>query len=235
MSDYKGGKAMGFFTKRSRKLIKARFRLPNFISKFLYKEKLLRKYSWLFIISKLYYENLLRYRCKSVGENLMIFGDFMLEGFGDVYIGDNVTMYKNVSFMISGHICDNPTVRIGNNCNIGLGVGFRCAEKIVIGDNCLIASGTIIMDNDGHPLHPDRAKKRLKVLKKDVKPVIIEDNVWIGDRCIIMKGVTIGEGSIVAGGSVVTKSIPPMKIAMGNPAKVVMWVPQGPYPSEDES
>lgn len=84
--------------------------------------------------------------------------------------------------------------------------------KVEIGNSCKIAWDVIIMDSDLHPIEG-------KVLEN--KPVIIEDHVWIGCRAIILKGVRIGKGAIIAAGSVVTKDIPAYTIAVGVPARVI--------------
>ena len=89
------------------------------------------------------------------------------------------------------------------------------AESIVIGDACMIAHGVYISDADWHGIY-DRAEP-----VGNTKPVVLEDNVWIGDRAIICKGVTIGENSIIGAGAVVTKNVPPNSVFAGNPAKLV--------------
>ena len=89
------------------------------------------------------------------------------------------------------------------------------AESIVIGDACMIAHGVYISDADWHGIY-DRAEP-----VGNTKPVVLEDNVWIGDSAIICKGVTIGENSIIGAGAVVTKNVPPNSIFAGNPAKLV--------------
>ncbi|MAD48508.1 MAG: hypothetical protein CMQ53_04035 [Gammaproteobacteria bacterium] len=89
------------------------------------------------------------------------------------------------------------------------------AESILIGDACMIAHGVYISDADWHGIY-DRAEP-----VGNTKPVILEDNVWIGDSAIICKGVTIGKNSIIGAGSVVTKNVPPNSIFAGNPAKLV--------------
>jgi acetyltransferase-like isoleucine patch superfamily enzyme len=76
-----------------------------------------------------------------------------------------------------------------------------------------------IFDSPGHPADPAARKAGFPPSDDEVKPVIIEDNVWIGQSAIIMPGVTIGEGSIVASGSVVMTSVPPNIIVAGNPAR----------------
>jgi acetyltransferase-like isoleucine patch superfamily enzyme len=222
----KDGRIFDFFRRRAKKLARRRFRMPRFIAGLLFRERVLRKYIWLYIKCKIYYENLLRYRCHHVGENLLLFGGFMLEGNGNVYLGDNVTMFDKVTILAGGHIFEEPEIRIGDNCNISFGVLFRCAKQITIGNNCMIGGETIISDNDSHPIAVDLRRAGLKVAPEDVKPVIIEDDVWVGERCIIMKGVTIGRGSIVAAGSVVVKSVEPLRIVIGSPARTISWVPE---------
>lgn len=84
-----------------------------------------------------------------------------------------------------------------------------------------IGGGTCVWTTDFHSLDWKirRSKEDLKYRK--IAPVTIEDDVFIGAKCIILKGVTIGKGSIIAAGSVVTKSIPPFEIWGGNPAKII--------------
>ena len=89
------------------------------------------------------------------------------------------------------------------------------AEKIEIGDACMIAHGAYISDADWHGIY-DRAQP-----VGNTKPIILKNNVWIGDSSIICKGVTIGENSIIGAGAVVTKNVPENCIYAGNPAKLV--------------
>ena len=89
------------------------------------------------------------------------------------------------------------------------------AEKIDIGDACMIAHGAYISDADWHDIY-DRAEPVGKT-----KPIVLKDNVWIGDSAIICKGVTIGENSIIGAGSVVSKDVPANSVFAGNPAKLV--------------
>ncbi len=103
---------------------------------------------------------------------------------------------------------------IGNNAGIS---GCTISGKnIKIGDNVLIGSGVLITDSDAHPIHPD-LRHDSRYIK--TAPITIEDDVFIGARSIILKGVTIGRGSVIGAGSVVSKNIPPMTVAAGNPAR----------------
>ena len=106
-------------------------------------------------------------------------------------------------------------INIGKYCLITPGVRIMAAEKIEIGDACMIAHGAYISDADWHGIY-DRAQP-----VGNTKPIILKDNVWIGDSAIICKGVTIGENSIIGAGAVVTKNVPENCIYAGNPAKLV--------------
>jgi acetyltransferase-like isoleucine patch superfamily enzyme len=104
-------------------------------------------------------------------------------------------------------------LRIGKG-GTNLGLKIVCSDKIHIGDNVRIGRDVWIRDNNGgHTV--------IQVGYKNSAPVIIENNVWICSNASIMKGVTIGEGSIVSAHSVVTSNVPPHSIVSGNPAQVV--------------
>jgi acetyltransferase-like isoleucine patch superfamily enzyme len=128
-------------------------------------------------------------------------------------------------------------VIIGNNCYIG-GSAFISHCRIEVGDNVTIAWGGTIYDHDSHSLDfmerrkdvsdelDDMKNGRFFIINKDwnivnTKPIKICNDAWIGMNCIILKGVTIGEGAIIGAGSVVTHDIPAWTVAAGNPAKVV--------------
>lgn len=112
-----------------------------------------------------------------------------------------------------------PTAKVIIGDNVGVSGCSICARDLVkIGDNVLIGTGVIITDSDAHPIHPDHRYDSTKLVAKSV---IIQNNVFIGGRAIILKGVTIGNGAVVGAGAIVTKSIPDYGIAVGNPARVV--------------
>jgi acetyltransferase-like isoleucine patch superfamily enzyme len=112
----------------------------------------------------------------------------------------------------------NCRIIIGDN--VGKSGSTISAFKLIeIGNNVMIGSGSLIMDNDAHNIHPEM--RSLPMTESAVSPVIIKNNVFIGARSIILKGVTIGEGAVVGAGSVVTKDVPPYSIVGGNPAKII--------------
>lgn len=109
---------------------------------------------------------------------------------------------------------------IGNNVGIS-GCQITAYDSITICDNVMIGSGCVICDSDAHPISP---KKRHDVTFTRTAPIFIEKDVFIGARCIILKGVRIGAGAVIGAGSVVTKDIPPMSIYAGNPAQFIRYI-----------
>lgn len=109
------------------------------------------------------------------------------------------------------------SIRIGQRVGLS-GCTISARLEIVIGDDTLIGSGALIVDNDAHSLHPG---ERLDKSKIPAAPVRIGKNCFIGARTIILKGVTVGDGAVVGAGTVVTHDVDPYAIVAGNPSKVV--------------
>lgn len=174
----------------------------------------------------LFWRFYLRRKGVQVGNNIALKGKPQVMRFsGRIRIGDNVSirshdfgyhasLYAPTRLMTDTR--ENATIEIGDNTRIN-GASIHATRKICIGKNCLIGANVTILDSDGHGLHPNDRH----LINPVSSPVIIEDNVWIGINCIILKGVQIGKNSAIAAGSVVTKSIPPNSVAAGNPARVV--------------
>ena len=112
------------------------------------------------------------------------------------------------------------SITIGNNVGISQTALIAHAD-ITIGDNVKIGGGTCIYTSDFHSLNSELRRTGEDLKHRKSAPVTIEHDAFIGARCIILKGVTIGENSIVGAGSVVTKSIPANEIWAGNPAKFI--------------
>jgi acetyltransferase-like isoleucine patch superfamily enzyme len=144
-----------------------------------------------------------------------------VQGRGELIVGDNVLIDGKCSFSFAARFSEKPTLIIGDNTGVGHACSFTIGKKIVIGRHCRIAGNVWIFDSPGHPADPIARMAGSPVSDDEVRPVVIEDNVWIGDRAIIMPGVTIGHGSIVAAGSVVTASVPPNTMVAGNPARLL--------------
>lgn len=148
-----------------------------------------------------------------------------------VVLGDHVSCYSGCSFAMG----PRGTCKVGHFTLLN-GALIMAEEYIEIGSHCLISWNVGIADSDFHPLAPAARivdsqalapyfKDRPARPKLETRPVVIADNVWIGMHAIILKGVHIGENSVVAAGSVVTKSIPPNTVVAGNPAQPVKQFP----------
>lgn len=142
------------------------------------------------------------------------------EGNGAILIGENCRFRSkstsnligiNRPCILSIHGNEKPNLVIGDNCGLS-GTVIGCFTKILIGKNVRCGANTLITDSDWH-LDDYRAGKP--------RPVVIEDNVWLGANVVVLKGVTIGENSLIGSNSVVVKNIPPNVIAAGNPCRVI--------------
>lgn len=182
------------------------------------------------VLHKIVYPTLLR-MCSGVHAD----GSVTVKGWPHLEIdrGASVRVGKRVTLNSSNHsyhVNMHSPVKLyaeGQGTQIIIGADTRihgtclhACERIEIGEKCLIAANTQIFDCSGHDLSFENIETRLNT-KGQAKPVIIEDCVWIGANCLVLPGVRIGRGSVIAAGSVVTKSIPPMSLAGGNPARVI--------------
>lgn len=173
---------------------------------------------------------ILRLNGFSFGKNLIIIGHlYVKNGLNTVAkIGNNCTIKSGkglnpLSRNIKSELCieDNASLIIGDNCGFS-SVCLWAHKSITIGDYVNIGADTIILDSDAHSLsHTDRRNVKSDFENKISKPIIIENDVLIGTRCIILKGVRIGARSIIGSGSIVVNDIPSDCIAVGNPARVV--------------
>lgn len=144
-----------------------------------------------------------------------------------LYIGDGVALNsRNKGYHINMHspvklFADRPgaQIRIGDKTRIH-GTCIHAYQSVVIGSNCLIAANCQIFDGNGHDLSFSCVENRINT-KGSTKPIVIEDNVWIGANSIILPGVKIGRGSVISANSVVTKDVPQMVVAGGNPAIMI--------------
>ena len=144
-----------------------------------------------------------------------------------IVLGNNVTILNNSienpagiahKTVLSAPV-DGARLLIGNN--VGISGAFICAyHEIIIKDNVNIGTGARIYDTDFHPINRDmrRANDQNSI---PFAPVLIEEDAWIGACAFILKGVTIGEGAIVAAGSVVVRDVPPNTIVGGSPARIL--------------
>jgi len=151
----------------------------------------------------------------SVGERVRVWGRPVIRNSGSVIIGDR-------SYLISSTIPIQLTAEHGGKLEIGArtGINYGCSilatGLIRIGRGSKIGMHVIMMDNDYHHIDPVR-----RGIRPAARPIILEENVWIGARAIVLGGVTIGSGSVIGAGSVVTRDVPPLSVAAGQPARVI--------------
>lgn len=113
---------------------------------------------------------------------------------------------------------ENACLEIGEH--FAMSGGSICvAERVRIGNRVALGANSTIADTDFHPL--DLALRRQSPQQAKTAPVFIEDDVFVGMNSVILKGVTIGHGSVIGAGSVVTKNVPPQVIVAGNPARII--------------
>jgi len=169
-----------------------------------------------------YREPLLRYRCARVGKRLNLEGALpQIVGNGRIEIGDDVTIGAPCTWDLGFSVVPTAELIIGDRVSINYRNIISVAKSVRIGDDTLIAGEVAIFDNISHPIAPAKRLARAPITADEVAPVVIGRNVWIGVRSIIMRGLTIGDNSIVAAGSVVTKSVPPNTLVAGNPAVAI--------------
>lgn len=136
-----------------------------------------------------------------------------------VQIGNNVSIHRNTIIECTGVIRElGEGLTIGNNVGIAQNCFIQVRGAVSIGDNVMFGPAVSIFsenhgyENNGVPMIDQPVTR---------KGVVIEEDVWLGTRCVILDGVTIGKGSIVAAGAIVNASVPPYSIVAGVPAKVI--------------
>ncbi len=161
-----------------------------------------------------------------LGKNIQISGKvhWLIRG-GKVRIGDNFYFSSGDAVNpIGSNLQGAIYVESGASLTIGNDVGLSCTrmwinDSIKIGNHVKIGGCVLMTDTDAHPI--DFMARRSSNEGTKSAPIVIEDDVWIGAHCVILKGVTIGARSIIGAGSVVTKSIPTDCVAAGNPCRVI--------------
>jgi maltose O-acetyltransferase len=150
-----------------------------------------------------------------------IYQPLLAEGLGKITIGKSLLGYKNSPYFYSGYSylearCIGASITIGNECQINNNA-VMIAEKshIKIGNGVLIGTDFCVYDSDFHDIRIDQRLSN----RHTCQPVEIQNNVFIGSKVTILKGVTVGENSVVANGSIVTKDIPANQVWAGVPAK----------------
>ncbi len=161
--------------------------------------------------------------CKKVIGKPNVFHPLLLNGNGEISFGKNVQIgvvnspgfYSQYTYLEARN--PNSKIQIGHDTAINNGFSVIAFDEIRIGNNVLIGNNCCIMDNDGHSLKADKRNSDEQISK----PVNIDNNVFIGNNVTILKGVCVGENSVIGNGSIVTSTIPANVIVAGNPAKII--------------
>jgi acetyltransferase-like isoleucine patch superfamily enzyme len=136
-------------------------------------------------------------------------------------VGDDVLIDGRCHFLSAARFADRPTLDLGDRTYVGHDCQFSIGRRITIGRHCLIAARVSLFDSDGHSTDPASRLSGSPPPGESSEPIVLGDNVWVGTGATILKGVTIGEGSVVAACSVVTRDVPPGVLVAGNPARIV--------------
>ncbi len=200
------------------------FRVPVFrpLAALLYAERHAQAIVLPLVAQKFYREPLLRYRCAHVGERLHLEGAMpQIFGDGRIELGDDVLIGSRCTWVVGFKVSQGAELIVGDRVSLNFQNMISVARSVRIGDDTMVAGGVQIYDNISHPLSPSRRLRHDSFTLEESAPVVIGKNVWLGTRSIIMRGVTIGDHSVVAAGSIVTRDVPPYTLAGGSPAKVL--------------
>ncbi len=151
------------------------------------------------------------------GKYVSVNGRPKIQNKGIVEVADDVRIWSSI-VKAQIYVSEGAVLKVGRNARLN-GVHIDVKTKIIIGNNVRIAPYVLMMDSDFHQIdnHFEDGK---------TAPIIIEDDVWLASRCIILKGVKIGKGAVVAAGALVTKDVPAYTVVGGVPARIIKRINQ---------
>jgi acetyltransferase-like isoleucine patch superfamily enzyme len=154
-------------------------------------------------------------KADEVGDRVRLRGRPAVTNRGRMVIGRRVQLVSTIATLEL--VSDaGGLLEIGEATLVNFGCSLVATDLVRIGADCHIGPYTMMLDNDFHRVEPERRLER-----PPSRPIIVEDNVWIGARSILMSGVTIGRDSCVGAGSVVTGDVPPRTLVAGVPARTI--------------
>lgn len=167
-----------------------------------------------------YVDYFLRPKCASLGRySTFMKPRYVIISGPNIHIGECFTAVAEpmhrVEIGVWGREAGAGTIRIGRAVLMSPGSRISASDEITIGDGVMMANGAYITDSDWHTLYDRTARS------EHVTPVRIGNNVWLGDHASVLKGVSIGDNSVVAARAVVTRDVPANVVVAGNPARVV--------------
>ena len=195
------------------------------IFSYLFPRKLL---NLIYLFFHFFYSGYIKMQFNKCGENFKLKFPFYVIGTKYINVGKNFNASYRLRMEVIDYHClnlDIPNFQIGDNVSFNFDCHVACTNKVHIGNNVLFASKIFVTDHfHGSIINEDLNEPPGSRLLYSKGPVIIEDNVWVGEGACIMPNVTIGRNSIIGANAVVTKSIPPNSVAVGNPAKVIKFL-----------
>lgn len=163
-----------------------------------------------FALRRGYYR--LKYPRLRLGRGVQIRGRIRLRRGVRVTIGDRTRLGKLVRFAGPGE------VRIGSDCLLN-GTWIGCWTSVTVGDRCLLSDCQLV-DNDFHNLDPAQRHEPPNPATTR-RPIVLEENVWVGAHALVLKGVRIGRDSVIGAATVVRTDVPPRVVVIGNPQQIV--------------
>lgn len=163
---------------------------------------------WHALLARLYLR-----RCTRVGLFTRVYGRPRIVNKGTLRIGERVRIWSTTA-RTEFAVFAGGVLEIGDGTSINYGTSIAATGAVRIGCNCMLGTHSMILDNDFHEIEN-------RHVMPAPRPVLLEDNVWLANRTLILPGVTIGHDAVIGAGSVVMTDIPPRSVALGNPARVI--------------
>ncbi len=208
--------------RRAKALLQIELPAPKFIFSTLYTVYCLLRTFFTTLTRFLCWTPLFKGRLENVGKNLYLYGGLpYISGPIHIQLGDNCRFSGNTT--LSGRTISHspPRLIVGDNVDIGWMTTIAVGSRVEIGDNVRIAGRTLLAGYPGHPVDAKARAMGCPETDDQVGDIVLEQDVWLATGVSVIGGVHIGQGTIVAAGSVVTHDLPPMVLAGGVPARVI--------------
>ena len=171
---------------------------------------------------------LLKGRIDNVGRNLYLYGGLpYISGPVRISLGDDCRVSGQTTFSGRSSAAHPPELRVGDNVDIGWMTTVAVGRRVEIGDNVRIAGRSFLAGYPGHPLNAEARAAGLPETDDQVGDIVLENDVWLATGVSVMAGVRIGQGTVVAAGSIVTRDLPANVLAGGVPARVIRPLENG--------